>query len=305
MLSGNALRLLLTVVVLQFFLVPYPRDKRPELNPAAQSSVDKEPLLEVGRAERLKSAPHIPADLKIISYNIRWRGGDELRKLIKLFRDHDQMGNAGILGLQEVDRNKKRTKRDNTVRLMAEDLGMHYAWTAPPVAKQGDEEATGVAILSPYPLSDIQRIVLPHEGPGGRRRVALGATVTVKNLAIRTYSVHSETRISVERKLEQMQAVLKDLANYPKAMPAVVLGDLNTWQRSAVPKTRKLFRNENFLTPFDDQATFYRRILFYPLKLKLDWIWLRNLEVLSSGIEKKISLSDHWPMWCVVKVKKE
>jgi endonuclease/exonuclease/phosphatase family metal-dependent hydrolase len=162
-----------------------------------------------------------------------------------------------------------------------------------------------VAILSPYPLSNIQRIVLPHEGPGGRRRVALGATVTLKNLTIRTYSVHSETRISVERKLEQMQAVLKDLALYPKNMPAVVLGDFNTWQGGAVPKTHMLFVGENFQTPFDDQPTFYRRILFFPLKLKLDWIWLRNLEVLGWGIEKRISLSDHWPMWCIVKVKRE
>ena len=305
MISANARRLLLTAIVLQFFLVPHPPHNLPDVKPTTQSTVKHDLLLEVGRADELTSASQTPTDLKIISYNIRWRGGEELRELIKIFRDHERMGNAGILGLQEVDRNKRRTKKDNTVRIMADLLGMHYAWTAPPVAKQNDEEATGVAILSPYPLSDIQRIVLPHEGPGGRRRIALGATVTVKDLAIRFYSVHSETRISVERKLEQMQAVLKDLANYPKSMPAVVLGDLNTWQGSAVPKTRKLFTNEDFLTPFDDQPTFYRRILFYPLKLKLDWIWLRNLEVLNSGIEKNISLSDHWPMWCVVKVKKE
>lgn len=300
----NVSRLLLSAIVLPFFFTYSAQDKDPKLRPSARS-VKEESLLEEGQAAQLKSVSPTPGDLKIISYNIRWRGGDDLHELIKLFRDDTRIGSAGILGLQEVDRNKKRTQRTNTVRVMANELGLHYAWTAPPTAKPQDEEGTGVAILSPYPLSNIQRIVLPHEGPGGRRRVALGATVTIKNLTIRTYSVHSETRISVTRKLEQMQAVLKDLALYPKSMPAVVLGDFNTWQGGSVPKTHRLFVDENFQTPFDDQPTFYRRILFFPLKLKLDWIWLRNLEVLGWGIEKRISLSDHWPMWCIVKVKRE
>lgn len=300
---GIALRLVLTLLLLQHCFLLDPQDKPPKTIPP-RSPVKEESLLEAGRAEHLKSVSQTPTDLKIISYNIRWRGGEDLEQLIRLFRSHEKIGGAGILGLQEVDRNKKRTQTINTVKLMADQLGLYYAWSAPPAAKMDDEEATGVAILSPYPLSDIQRIVLPHEGPGRRRRVALGATVNVKDLTVRAYSVHSETRISVDRKLEQMQAVLHDLARYPKNMPVVVLGDFNTWQGSAVPKTHKLFVTENFHTPFDDQPTFSRKILFFPLKLKLDWIWLRNLEVLNYGIEKKISLSDHWPMWCVVKVKR-
>ena len=54
---------------------------------------------------------------------------------------------------------------------------MHYAWTAPHETKtETQEEETGVAILSPYPLSEVTRIVLPNPGPGGRLRVAIGAT---------------------------------------------------------------------------------------------------------------------------------
>jgi endonuclease/exonuclease/phosphatase family metal-dependent hydrolase len=127
----------------------------------------------------------------------------------------------------------------------------------------------------------------------------------VKDAAIRVYSVHSETRISVDRRLDQLKAVLEDVAHYPKVTAVIVLGDFNTWQGGAGQKTRKFFVKENFQTPFDDRPTFSRRILFYPLLLRLDWIWLRNLEVLSSGIEKRISLSDHWPLWCVVKLKKQ
>jgi endonuclease/exonuclease/phosphatase family metal-dependent hydrolase len=301
----NISRLCLAALVIHFCLWPSFQDKPSKSGSDSQPQVNGESLLEHGRGEQLRSAPPAPDQLKILSFNIRWRGGQELRQLTKLLHEDAQIGGADILGLQEVDRNKKRTQRANTVKLMANELGLYYAWTAPPAAKADEEEATGVAILSPYPLSNIQQIVLPHEGPGRRRRVALGATVTLKDVTIRTYSVHAETRISVERRLEQIRAVLKDLSLYPKGMPAVILGDFNTWQGGSVSKTHLLFKGESFQTPFDDESTFYRKLLFFPLKLKLDWIWLRHLEAESWGIEKRISLSDHWPLWCLVKIKEE
>lgn len=259
-------------------------------------------LLEIGQASKLQSAAKSPASIKIISYNIRWRGGAQLRQLIELLKHDQEIGGATIIGLQEVDRNKKRTANENTVKLIAETLGCYYAWTAPPPTKEGQEEETGVAILSPYPLADIHRIILPHKGPGGRQRIALGATVAVADTRIRVYSVHSENRMSVGRKIEQTKAVLADLAEYSKVMPAIILGDLNTWEPDAVDKTSKLFPSENFSTPFDHgQTTFLRRVLMIPIKLKLDWIWLRGLEATSHGIDKQIHLSDHWPLWVVVK----
>jgi len=146
-------------------------------------------------------------------------------------------------------------------------------------------------------MSDLQRIVLPHEGPGHRRRVALGATVRIGDLSVRVYSIHAETRIPLDKKLEQMNAVLQDLAHYPKSMPVIVLGDLNTWEANAQPRTNKLFSDAGFRTPFGSQTTFSRQILFVPLEIKLDWVWLRGLEFSSYGIDRKVELSDHWPLW--------
>jgi endonuclease/exonuclease/phosphatase family metal-dependent hydrolase len=267
---------------------------KPKVSP---SQTDDSHLLEIGRAETLQPIPPSASQLKIISYNIRWRGGDELRRLSELFKNDPQIGGAALLGLQEVDRNRKRTRNQNTVKALATDLGMHYAWAAPPAPKATDEEETGVAILSRYPLAELNRIVLPHEGPGKRRRVGLGATVKVGTRNLRVYSVHSETRISVDKKLEQMKAVLADLARFPKDMPAVVLGDLNTWEWDAGTRTEKLFTGEGFHTPFDGKSTFCQQILFVPLKLRLDWVWLRNLQATSHGVDREIKVSDHWPLW--------
>lgn len=271
----------------------------PQLSQAPDSE-----LLETGRAQDLAHAPKAPADIKVVSYNIRWRGGEELDELITLLKQDSEIAGASIVGLQEVDRNKKRTGNLNTVKLLAEKLGRYYAWAAPPTPKPEMEEETGVAILSSYPMTDVRRIVLPHPGPGRRRRVAIGATVDIGGSPLRVYSVHSENRMSVSKKIEQTTAVLEDLRLHPKHMRAIILGDLNTWEPSSVTKTAELFARDNFTTPFaNDKSTFLRTILVIPIKLKLDWIWLRGLEASSHGIDKKIGLSDHWPLWTVIRLK--
>ena len=261
------------------------------------------PLLESGQAATIRKQTSAPTEIKVITYNIRWRSGDDLQTLIKLLQEDPEIGCASILALQEVDRHKKRTGHNNTVKTIAEALGMYYVWAAPPSPKPTDEEETGVAILSLYPLSDVHRIVLPHPGPGQRRRVALGATVEMPNGRWRIYSAHAETRIKIGKKLEQYKAVLDDLAQFPADMPAIVMGDFNTWEPNVGGKVRKLFSNAGWKTPFEDQSTFRRKVLFVPIELKLDWVWLRGLEAAAFGIDKKVEVSDHFPLWTNVKMQ--
>ena len=261
------------------------------------------PLLESGHGATVRTLTAAPSEIKVISYNIRWRSGDDLKTLIKLLQEDPEIGGASILALQEVDRHKKRTDHNNTVKMIADALGMYYAWAAPPTANPTDEEETGVAILSVYPLSDVRRIVLPHAGPGKRRRVALGATVEMHNRRWRIYSAHAETRIKLNKKLEQYKAVLDDLAQFPPHMPAMVMGDFNTWEPNADGKVVKLFSNSGLKTPFKDHSTFRRKVLFVPIELKLDWVWLRGLEAATCGIDRGVEVSDHWPLWTNVRLR--
>jgi len=260
------------------------------------------PLLESGQGATLRKQAAMPGEIKLISYNIRWRSGDDLKELIKALREDPALSGASILALQEVDRHKKRSGNCNTAKVLADELGLHYAWAAPPSPNANDEEETGVALLSVYPLSDVTRIVLPNPGPNKRRRVALGATVEIENRKWRVYSAHTETRIAVGKKMEQFKAVLDDLANYPAQMPAIIMGDLNTWEPNAGGQTRKLFSDAGMKTPFGSDATLNRRVLFVPIPLKLDWVWLRGLEASSFGINRKLDVSDHFPLWANVKL---
>jgi len=239
-----------------------------------------------------------PNEIKIVSYNIRWRGGDDLKKLVEYFKNDKEIGGASIIGLQEVDRNKKRTNNENTIKCLSHQLNMNYAWAAPPTNKKEKEEETGVAILSFFPLSDVTRIILPNEGPGGRRRVAIGATVQVGDFKIRFYSIHGETRIKSDEKLEQCKAVINDLNTYHKGINhAVILGDLNTIFPGEVENTSNLFINNHFNTPFPNGEKTWTQFF---IKLKLDWIWLRGFSAKEYGIKNQIKLSDHFPLWLKV-----
>jgi endonuclease/exonuclease/phosphatase family metal-dependent hydrolase len=253
-------------------------------------------LLETGRGARLQTPASSPSEIKIVSYNIRWRSGEDLRAIINLLKSDTEIGGASIIGLQEADRNKKRSGFTNTARLVADELGMYYAWAAPPLSEKSKdrEEETGVAILSPYPLTDVVRLVLPNEGPGGRRRAGLGASLRIGSSVIRVYSAHCETRIPTQKKREQLEAVLNDLKNYTRVSNVVVLGDFNTLEPQAIENTTQLFTEAGFETPFPNSMKTWKTFV---LELKLDWIWLRGLRPSDYGVDRKVRYSDHFPLW--------
>jgi endonuclease/exonuclease/phosphatase family metal-dependent hydrolase len=275
----------------------------PRRSPARSFEGSEPNLLEVGgELKKAVADARAPESLKVVSYNIRWRGGEDLQQLIKLLREDPEIGGAQVIGLQEVDRNKKRTGNVNTARQIADALGMRYAWAAPPDTDGDGEEETGVALLSSFPLSDVERVVLEGEGPEGRRRVAVGATVSVGRVPLRVYSVHAETRMPVEKKVGHWRTVLEDLKRFPEVRGAIVLGDFNTLKQKDVTAARKLFTDAGFTTPFADDKTTWKTFI---VELKLDWLWLRGLDSASFGIDKSIDLSDHWPLWAKVKLSRQ
>jgi Metal-dependent hydrolase len=233
-------------------------------------------------------------DVKIVSYNIAHRTGSDLEKLAGTLRDDRDIGNADIIGLQEVDRSKKRSRYVNNARILADQLGMSYVWAAPPSTKDDQEEETGVVLLSQHSIKDVEPVVLPNKGPGGRRRVAIGATIEICSKEIRVYCIHAENRMSPEEKAEQFAALVESLSKYPSIHKAVFLGDFNTVSIRNNQDARRLFTSAGFSTPFVDGLQTWRVLM---LAMQLDWIWLRGLEVTANGVASQITHSDHSPVW--------
>ena len=95
---------------------------------------------------------------------------------------------------------------------------------------------------------------------------------------------------------------MDDLAQLPADTPAIIMGDLNTWEKGAGRKTIKLFADAGLKTPFGNKPTFRQRVLFVPIEFELDWVMLRGLEPASFGIDRQIEVSDHWPLWTNVRL---
>ncbi|HUQ30865.1 MAG TPA: hypothetical protein VM095_02045, partial [Pyrinomonadaceae bacterium] len=66
--------------------------------------------------------------------------------------------------------------------------------------------------------------------------------------------------------------------------------------------TSELFTNAKFSTPFSNGVSTWKTFI---IELKLDWLWLRNLTPTKYGIDKKVGLSDHWPLWVTVSLNEE
>lgn len=254
-------------------------------------------LLETGGFTTHSTIPS-SNEIRVVSYNIRWRGGESLQKLIQYFRNDPQIGRADIICLQEVDRHRKRTNFVNTAKVIAQELKWNYAWAAPPV-KHGDEEETGISILSPYPMSDVERMVLPNSGPDGRRRAAIGVTITIGIHRLRIYSVHAEVRIAMAKKMEQLQAVIES-ANRFGIKNVLIMGDFNTVKDKDVKGCIDLFTKNGFDTPISHRQSTFKAIAF--IKFKLDWIWIHGLTSSEGGTAGHINLSDHKPLWVKIKL---
>jgi hypothetical protein len=63
---------------------------------ASHQSTSESHLLEVGHASKLRTVTDSPTEIKVVSYNIHWRGGEELRQLTQLLKDDAEIGGAAV-----------------------------------------------------------------------------------------------------------------------------------------------------------------------------------------------------------------
>lgn len=233
----------------------------------------------------------VPDEFRILTYNLHGPPNDRMNDLVEALMNDQVLKQATIFGLQEVNRHHRKTGYRDVVSELASTLGLYYAFAVENPYKKGGGER-GLAVLSRFPISQVERIALPHAGPGGRRRIALGTTVHLGPNCLRVYSVHLESRIANRKHADQLTTVLNDANRYPE-VPTVIMGDFNTVY-FRTEQTFNLLKASHFQTkPYEGSS--FRKVLL--LRKKLDWIWTRNLEILESGVQGHVEASDHRPVW--------
>ena len=92
-----------------------------------------------------------------------------------------RQSNASIVALQEIDVNTSRSGKDlNQAEAIAKACGMYFCFGK---ALDFAGGGYGVAILSKYPISDVQTFLLPKDAdPKAEQRVLLTASKTTLKL---------------------------------------------------------------------------------------------------------------------------
>jgi endonuclease/exonuclease/phosphatase family metal-dependent hydrolase len=236
--------------------------------------------------------------LLVVTYNVHMESAERVARAL----GGPWLSRADVIFLQEIEsHDRERTSRAGQV---AERLGMSHAY-APGYGLRGGG-SHGVAILSRWPLGDLELIELPrrHVVFNSARRVALGATVRAPGRTIRVYSVHLDNRINPSDRRRQLAPVLAAAARHD--LPVIVAGDMNTspfcWLGHLVPLPcgRQDDRLEALVVERGFDVPARRSGPTSPwLGMRLDAVYTRGLAARRVGVERGVRASDHLPLWAV------
>jgi endonuclease/exonuclease/phosphatase family metal-dependent hydrolase len=220
-----------------------------------------------------------PRTIRVVSYNVKY--GRNVTGAAALLASDVRLKEADVVALQEMD--------EVGVDCLARRLGHNYVYY-PAAVHPSDQRNFGNAILSPWPLEDDAKLVLPHPGRFRKmQRIAVAATVRVwGELPLRVISVHLETPVSVGpgAKRDQARAVAESAAGYPRVL---VAGDFNG--RGFI---EKVFPPAGFLWLTRDIGRTISRFSWDHLLSR----GLRPVGCASVGtVPNGLKVSDHLPVW--------
>jgi endonuclease/exonuclease/phosphatase family metal-dependent hydrolase len=219
--------------------------------------------------------------LRVVSFNLKF--AEKVDEAIAVLRDTPALREADILALQEMD-------AEGTERI-ARALELNSIFFPAAIHPRTDRDF-GNALLSPWPLEDAHKLILPGESRfTGLKRTATVATVRVPRQSVRAYSVHIETPIhlSGQGRRAQVQAIVDDARESPH--PVVVAGDFNS---------------RGVGGPLEDAGYLWltRNLRDTSFWWELDHIYVRGLEPpgpATAGVAEDLyDASDHKPVWALL-----
>jgi endonuclease/exonuclease/phosphatase family metal-dependent hydrolase len=236
-----------------------------------------------GRATATQPRP----SLRIVSFNIEY--AKHIDAALTLLRE-EPLRDADVIALQEMDA--------PGVERIAAALDLNYVYFPSSLLSDTGRDF-GTAILSPWPLLEPRKLVLPHASriKGGRRAVTI-ATVDRGADRYRVYSVHlpSPLGVSGAQRRDQVQVILADVAIAPD--PALVVGDFNTRE------VGRLFEEQGFLWLSKNVGATTRRS---GIRFSFDHVFARGLPaeaaVEAGAVRDNRGASDHRPVWAVVQLR--
>ena len=246
------------------------------------------PLHEERFAEVSPTPPAAGAAFRVVTFNIAYAA--HVDRALEVLTQSPPLRDPDVLSLQEMDA--------PSVEQIARALGLNSVYFPSAVHPKTDRDF-GCAILSPWPLVEPGKVVLPVAALGsGIRRSAARATVLRGGQRVRVYSVHLPSPLGVggSARRKQVKVLLADAADSPD--PVVITGDFNSHGLG-----KQLVAGGYAWITRDVGAT--TRFLFFGFSY--DHIFAKGLsaatEVEAFGaIKDNRGASDHRPVWAVLSV---
>jgi len=272
----------------------------PSLHALAQGSTPLPLELEQGQLATAPAAA--PGVVRVVSFNVHH--ADDVPGLIRSLRGNPELCAADVFLLQEME--SFPSEGSSRTRRLAEALRLNYVY-APARLKEAGDGTHGLAVLSRFPLSEIEVIPLKQYnlGVNTRQRIALGVTLTMGERRLRLYNVHLDTRINARQRIEQLQPIVAAAQRH--VVSGVVLGgDFNTnpfyWLLPVFPVFRSNqakamddhMKESGFAAPFSDAGGTMKK---WGGRFRVDSIYSQGLAVRGFAVEDGVVVSDHFPVW--------
>jgi endonuclease/exonuclease/phosphatase family metal-dependent hydrolase len=247
----------------------------------------------------------VPPRRKMVVWNVE-KGLDTLEVEQEL-QHHPDLAGADFILLQECPRRDTKSvpAQINLARQLAQVLRMDYVfaceWDFRHARPNGGEN--GTAILSKYPLGNVEQLrfkpMLPywklHDRLGGPLTVV--ADANVGGQLLRIYNVHLMVADLGVGRLYQQRDLLADAADPSKPPMQIYAGDLNTWFYGANEPVIAELLADGWTDALNFGPNAYTQVGAGVLPQLLDWSFVRGLPGTYSGfVATNAKGADHLPL---------
>ena len=219
-----------------------------------------------------------PPTIKVVTLNVKY--SRQIATVIQLLRELEPLRDADVIALQEMD--------DTGTEAIARALALNYVYY-PGALHPKTGKNFGNALLTRWPVESDAKLVLPHPGRFRKMiRIAVAATIRIKDRPVRCYSLHLETPVAVSaaQRREQAAVVVKDAEPFDRV---VVAGDFNNEAIVA-----SVFQQAGFQWATRDIGNTISRFAW-------DHIFVRGLRLRdfasAAVVAEARGVSDHKPVW--------
>lgn len=225
-------------------------------------------------------------NLRLVTWNIQY--GEDVEAAATALFENENLNKADVLLLQEMD--------ETAVSQIAQDLQLNYIYYPASIHSHHDKNF-GNAILSPWPLSQPAKLILPHENPKNNQiRIAVRAVADIDGVPALIYSTHTETIwLSEAKRAAQIEAIVDDIAaNGDDYAIIIVGGDFNSTTAVSIQNITTQFESVG-LERLSTGAS--PTVIVGGIEFTADHLFAKGITLIENGVETEIEASDHFPVW--------